>query len=145
MEILQTAAGMSAAITLSGAAAIHLMWARGSTWPAETSDDLANLVGGKTPMPSSAACAAVAVALTGAAGVTALASSGHRSRLAKHSASLAAAASGALLLRGVGGLAIGAAGVGDVSPEFRRWDRRLYSPLCVALGALIAFGRRRAH
>ncbi len=49
----------------------------------------------------------------------------------------------ALLVRGVGGLAVSALGVGQASDQFRQWDLRLYSPLCIALGACVAIGRRR--
>ncbi|MEZ5227567.1 MAG: DUF3995 domain-containing protein [Acidimicrobiales bacterium] len=41
-----------------------------------------------------------------------------------------------LALRGVGGLVVSSFGLGEATEEFRHWDLRLYSPLCVVLAGL---------
>jgi hypothetical protein len=138
-------AGLTAAVGLGLAGLIHGVWARGSTWPAQSQDELADLVVGQRPMPGPAACAAVATALGGAATATATAAlagstGGPVVALAGRTA---AVTGGALLLRGGGGLAVGSLGLGTVTDTFRRWDLRLYSPLCLLLGALTLAGTRR--
>jgi hypothetical protein len=141
METSRVWAGWSAVTILSGASALHALWATGSSWPVETSDQLADRVVGKRPMPGPAACAAVAAALALAAATTAHATSGAPGRLAGRSRSTASLVVAALLLRGVGGVAGEVAGIGDATAEFRRWNRRLYNPLCLALAGLVAAGR----
>ncbi len=106
-------------VALAGASALHGLWATGSAWPTSSPDELADLVVGRRPMPGPAACATVAAALA-----------------------IAAAVSASLLVRGVGGIGADLAGVGDAAPAFRRWNRRLYNPLCVTLAILVAVGRR---
>lgn len=137
------AAGLLGAAGVGAACAVHAAWGVGSTWPVNTSDQLADLVVGKRPMPGASQCAAVATLLGGATLVTAvgaLGGPGPVPALARRASSVAA---GTLLTRGVGGLVAEAVGVGDVAPEFRRWNRRLYSPLCIALGLLVGAGTRR--
>jgi hypothetical protein len=128
---------VATAVALGAAAAVHFAWARGSTWPRESEDELADLVVGKRPMPPPAASAAVAAALTGAAaavlvGVHTKADStiGNAARLATKIASRT------LRTRGIGGLVMARAGMatsGDATEEFRRLDQTFYSPLCLAL------------
>ncbi len=127
---------------LAGASALHALWATGSSWPTTGSDELADLVVGRRPMPGRAACAAVAAALAVAAGATATATGGRPGRLTDHSRTMATVVSASLLVRGVGGMAADLTGMGDATPTFRRWNRRLYSPLCVSLAILVAVGRR---
>ncbi len=91
-------------------------------------------------MPAPAECAAVAVLLAGAAATTAIATFGGTGRIAGASRTLASVAAGGLLLRGIGGVAADATGLGDPAPEFHTWNRRLYNPLCLVLGASIALG-----
>jgi hypothetical protein len=129
-------------VALAGASALHGLWATGSAWPTSSSEELADLVVGRRPMPSPAACATVAAALAIAAGATAIATRGRTGRLTDHSRTIAAAVSASLLVRGVGGIGADLAGVGDTTPAFRRWNRRLYNPLCVTLAILVAVGRR---
>jgi hypothetical protein len=93
-------------------------------------------------MPGPAACVAVAGALAVAAGATARATSGRPGRLTDHSRNMATLVSASLLVRGVGGIAVELAGGGGSTPEFRRWNRRLYNPLCLTLAMLVAVGRR---
>lgn len=144
LPTLATAAGLGAA------AAVHVAWARGSTWPRDTDDELADLVVGKRPMPPRPASATVAVALTGAAGSVLVA--GHTSGtgvIAVNARRLATAVAAGIGLRGVGGLAMAAAGGAtsglDAAEEFRRMDLRFYSPLCVGLALGAARAARRGR
>ena len=141
-EILRIGAGSTAAAALGGASALHALWATGSGWPMTSPDELADLVVGRRPMPSPAACASVAGALAVAAGMTARAACGRPGRLTDRSQAVATIVSGALMARGVGGVVADLAGVVDATPAFRRWNRRLYNPLCLTLAILVAVGRR---
>lgn len=94
-------------------------------------------------MPSTAACATVAAALAVAAGATSVATSGRSGRLAHHSHLIATVASVSLLVRGAGGVVADLTGMVDATPEFQRWNRRLYNPLCVTLAILVAIASRR--
>jgi hypothetical protein len=114
------------AMGLAAASALHLAWAAGSTFPVSSSRELAELVVGTEEMPGPVACAAAAGALAISATSVAM-----RGPWARRIASITAAA---LLLRGAGGLAVGALHLGRATEQFRTWDRRLYSPLCIALG-----------
>jgi hypothetical protein len=78
-------------------------------------------------MPGRVACASVAVAL--AVSATAGAVPGVWPRR------ITSVTAAALLARGVGGLAADFLQLGHPTERFRRWDMRLYSPLCLALGA----------
>ena len=127
---------------LAGASALHARWATGSGWPTSSPDELADLVVGRRPMPGPAACATVAAALAVAAGATACAARGRPGRLTHHSRTMASVVSALLLVRGVGGLAADLAGKVDATPVFRRWNRRLYNPLCVTLAILVTVSRR---
>ncbi len=142
-EILRLGAGSTAVAALASASALHASWATGSTWPATNPDELADLVVGRRPMPGPAACATVAAGLAVAAGATACAARGRPGRLTDRSRTVASVVSTSLLVRGVGGIAVDLTGKGDATPAFRRWNRRLYNPLCVALAILVAVGRRR--
>lgn len=129
---------------LAGASALHALWATGSGWPAASPDELADLVVGRRPMPDPAACTTVAAALAVAAGATARATVGHPGRVTDHSRKMAAIVCSSLLVRGMGGIASDLAGTVDATPAFRRWNRRLYNPLCLTVAFLVAFaGRRR--
>lgn len=120
------------------AAALHVAWGRGSSFPAPDRATLAEAVIGAPPgapgnsgpgVPGPAACYAVAGVLSaGAVGINA------RWPLRRLVALLVVAALGA---RGVAGLA-GVLPQDATSPTFRRWNRRLYSPLCLLLAALAA-------
>ncbi|MGF1667527.1 MAG: DUF3995 domain-containing protein [Acidimicrobiia bacterium] len=140
--MIRLGAGSTAAVGLAAASALHARWATGSSWPRSSHDELADLVVGRRPMPGPAACVAVAGALAVAAGATTQATCGRPGRLTDRSRTMATLVSAALLARGVGGIAAELAGIGDSTPEFRRWNRRLYNPLCVTLGILVAIGRR---
>ncbi|HKJ10749.1 MAG TPA: DUF3995 domain-containing protein [Ornithinimicrobium sp.] len=137
----RAAATAIAAGGLAGAAAVHALWASGSTWPAEDYDDLADLVVGRGPFPSRPVTAVVAGLLTTASVLVVLAGtpSAAQSRIVRAGSTTVAIV---LLVRGVGGLGWEAVGVGQASEAFRFWDRRLYSPLCISLGVCATLGRR---
>ncbi|KDN85735.1 DUF3995 domain-containing protein [Kitasatospora cheerisanensis] len=129
--------------TLAAVGALHLVWAR-SPWPCRDRERFAELVVGVGPeqLPSAGACLGVAGLLGAAAGL--VGSRGgvlppvgpRRLRTAG-----AAAVAGVLLARGLAGPVAFA----RRSPAFVRLDRRLYAPLCLALGtgaaAVAAKGR----
>ncbi len=144
---IQLTTGLTA-VVMGGAAVVHAAWARGSSWPCETDDKLADLVVGKRPMPPPAASAGVAVALGGAAVAVIIAgtsdSNGPIVRLARLG-SLTAART--LRARGLGGLGMAIVGSSTTgaaaAEEFRRNDLRVYSPLCLALSVGAARAARR--
>lgn len=127
---------------LAGASILHALWASGSTWPTSSSGDLADLVVGRRSMPGPAACATVAAALAVAAGATACATVGRCGRTTDHSRTVATVVSASLLMRGAGGIVADLSGMVDATPAFRRWNRRLYNPLCLTLAFLVAVASR---
>lgn len=141
-EIVSLAAGSTAAATLAGASALHALWGTGSSWPLSSQDELADLVVGRRPMPGPAACTAVAAVLAVAAAATAGASYGGLGRFTHHSRRVTAVVSASLLARGAGGIAADLVDKVDATPPFRKWNRRLYNPLCITLALLVAVGRR---
>ncbi len=125
-----------AAIGLGAIAGVHLAWAAGASWPLADRSELADAVVGRAggDFPPPAACVAVAGALTIASSLI----GGHPPvdpRLRRAGARTTVAILG---VRGTLGLA-GRTDIlspGSSSPRFRRLDRRIYSPLCLGLGAL---------
>ncbi len=125
-----------ASASLLAIAGLHVNWARGSSWPLPDQEALADEVVGRPDAdpPSATACLAVAGLLGAASAFVA----GHP----RGSAGLSrlGAAGVVVTLAGRGGL--GMAGRtdllsrGSVSERFRARDRRVYSPLCLALAAL---------
>ena len=128
------------ATTLLGLAGLHVAWGRGSSFPFAGHDDLSEAVIGRRNVPSPGACFAVAGALTIAAALVAdvpgLPRGVQRVGVTGVAAVLATRAG-----LGVSGRTDLAA-PGSVSTRFRRLDRRVYSPLCLALAAG-AFSSRR--
>jgi len=131
---------------LVAAAALHVAWGRGSSFPAPDRATLAEAVIGAPPggaggsagpgVPGALACYGVAGALSTAA--VGLQIRGPIRRLT--------AVAVVAVLGGRG--AIGLAGVmpqDATSATFRRWNRRLYSPLCLLLAALAAPAARRSR
>ena len=122
---------------LAALAALHLVWAAGSSWPARNTAELAAAVSGQavsgqgTDMPSAAATAAVAA---GAAAAGLLASGalgdGGIQRIALRTAATA------MLLRAVlgGGVALAALGLPPAGDTFRRLDNRWYRLFAGVLG-----------
>ena len=128
---------------LMAVAAVHANWARGSSWPLSDRRRLARAVYGSEQMPSATACLAVSTLLTVGAGFVA----GYPRRAPRLGRVGAAGVVAVLALRGV----VGAVGfmpglMSGLMPEqrvcevFARWDRRLYSPLCLLLAGLCAAG-----
>ena len=112
----------------------HLMWSFGLTWPIRDEKLLAQTVVGRQGierMPSRWASFGVSL-LTLAAGILALALADHTSGgLALTLSALPAAA--ILLGRGALGYTTWWSGL-TPEPNFRLSDRRVYSPLCLAIG-----------
>jgi len=126
------AIALASAVDLAAAGLLHVAWGRGSTFPYSTRARLHDAVVGRDAAPSPTACYVVAAALFGAAGVVGRAATGREG--------LFRAGSGAVaLVLGVRG-GFGLAGrtdrlvPGSTSERFRRLDRRVFAPLCLALG-----------
>lgn len=122
--------GCAASTGLASAAALHIAWALGSTWPARDEQELADLVVGdnRGAMPPVAATVGVAGALGVASWAVCRQARGRGGRATR---TIGLVASAALLARGGLGFFVFA----HSTPEFARWNKRLYSPLCLALGA----------
>jgi hypothetical protein len=133
-------AAVLAAAVLLGLAALHLVWATGSPWPARSAAELhALVVGGRPSAAMPPAWASVGVAI-----VLALFAVGG---LAVRGLVLAPApelvrvltwiAAGIVATRGVAGFFEPWLRPGALTEPFTRWNRRLYSPLCLALAAAL--------
>jgi hypothetical protein len=114
-------------------AGLHVSWATGSSWPMEDSSTLAVAVGGSpgAEPQTPGACLAVAGLLATAAAFVA----GHPRTRPGISRAGAAGVVAALATRGAFGLA-GRTDVlvpGATAARFRALDRRVYSPLSLAL------------
>jgi hypothetical protein len=118
-------------LTMLGLAVLHVAWGAGSSVPFGDRDDLADAVVGTAAVPHPAACYTVAGALMAAAALVLGLPAG---RPALRRAGLLAVTT-VLGGRGLLGLAgrTDLASPGSASPRFRRLDRRVYSPLCLAL------------
>ncbi len=123
------------AIALGALSALHALWASGSAWPAPDRTALADAVGGFSQFPGAPACLAVATLL----GVAAVCVAGLPPPLELVGRYGAAGTSLALAARGGAGLA-GAMPQARRSHTFARLDRRVYSPLCLALALAAAAG-----
>jgi uncharacterized protein DUF3995 len=117
--------------TLAAIAAIHIAWGRGSSVPFASREELADAVIGSQAVPSPNACYVVAAALFVASALVGDVPVGPRRlrRLGR------VVVGGTLAVRGFAGLC-GRTDIlspGSTSARFRRLDRQIYSPLCVAL------------
>ena len=121
-------------------AALHVAWGRGSTFPFPDRDGLNDAVIGRRTTPSPAACFAVAGTLTVAAALVADVPRLPRGlqRLGVTGVAAVLAARAALGFAG----RTDVASPGSVSARFRRVDRHVYSPLCLALAAGALSSRR---
>jgi hypothetical protein len=123
--------------TLVAVGGLHAVWSR-SPWPWPDRERFADAVVGVGPdgLPSAAACLGMAGLLGAGAYLV-----GARGAVVPHRgprwlrAAGASGVAGALLLRGVAGPALFGSGRVPRSPRFVQLDRRVYAPLCVALGA----------
>ena len=129
---------LTAAI-LAALAALHVAWGSGSSFPFRNRDDLADAVVGSSTVPRPAACLAVAGALT--AGAVLVAGVGPQPPCIRRP--LLLGVSSTLGLRGLLGWAGKTETIapGSNSERFVQLDRRIYSPLCIALalGSLAAW------
>jgi hypothetical protein len=130
-----------AAAVLLALAALHLVWAAGSPWPARSAAELHALVVGGPPrseMPPPWASVGVAIVLSlfavGALAVRDLVPAPAPDLVRV----LTWVAAGILAARGVGGFFEPLLRPAATSQPFARWNRRLYSPLCVVLAAALA-------
>ncbi len=129
---------------LGVAAAVHAAWARGSSWPAADSEQLADLVVGRRPFPSRRETWGVTVLLGAATAVTATRAGllpfpgGWQARPIRWGSKVVAST---LLIRGVGGFVVSGLGLVESTPRFRRWDLLMYSPLCLVLSAAAVLSR----
>jgi uncharacterized protein DUF3995 len=133
---LPRVAAATAAASLFGLAALHAAWGAGSAWPLPDRDALADAVIGAAQVPAPAACFAVSGALVTAGTLVA-------GWPRDHPAIRRVGVSGVVVVlagRGVIGLAGRTRLVSrsSVSERFTRLDRRIYSPLCLALAGLSA-------
>jgi hypothetical protein len=118
-------------LSLGALSVLHVLWACGSPWPASDRKTLAQAVGGFSEFPGPAACLLVAALL----GVSAAAVAGTSNRSARFSQFASSTTAVVLTLRGAVGLA-GFMPNGKRSLRFATLDRRVYSPLCLALAAM---------
>ena len=122
--------------TLAGIGALHVAW--GLRLPLGGGDPgrLADAVVGSSDLPSPAACFAVAGALGAASAL--LLGVPSRAPLVRDAGRVGVA----LVLAGRGALGLSGrtdlVAPGPTSPTFRRWDRWLYTPLCLTLAAAAA-------
>jgi hypothetical protein len=118
---------------LAAAAALHVAWGRRVSIPGIDGDRMAAAVVGSGDIPSPAACYAVAAALgTGSLLVAGVPSGLPRLRRLGQ-VGMAAALGGRGLIGLLGRTDLVAPG--PVSDRFLVWDRRVYTPLCLALSA----------
>lgn len=116
---------------LAGAAVLHLGWGLRVSIPGVDGDRLADAVVGSRELPAPSACFAVATALGAATALVAGVPArwpGVR-RLGQAGVAIALGGRAAIGLAGRTGLVA----PGPTSERFRRWDRRLYTPLCLVL------------
>ncbi len=133
-------AGGAAVGALGAATALHGIWAIGSTWPSTHHDALADLVVGRRPFPGSGLCWAATGLLASATAVTATHADLLPLRCAGDSPPARRAATvlaGVLAIRGATGLVASGLGLGTATPQYRRWNLALYSPLCLGLAGLV--------
>ena len=132
-----TAIALALTIVVAAIALLHAYWAVGGLWPGRTPEELANIVVGSPHMrgPSSPRLTAVVAAMIAGAAAWPLLLAPLVSQYP--APELAAAGSWALaavfLLRGIAGF-MPAMAPHSAEP-FASYNRKYYSPLCLALGA----------
>jgi Protein of unknown function (DUF3995) len=123
--------GAATSTTLLGIAALHAMWGRGSTFPFADRDRLNDTVVGQAATPSPAACYGVAGLLT-AAGALVAGLPRRESWVRRAGVSTVAIVLGTRAALGFSGRT-DLVSPGSVSPGFKKIDKRVLSPLCLAL------------
>lgn len=123
-------------------ALVHLAWAAGVLWPAKDSAQLAQWVlGGEAgiAMPGRAACMGVALVLGGLAMVWLGAARGEQSApWMRWVTGVSWLGVGVFALRGLGGFFERRFRPSIKSSPYAKMNIMLYSPLCLALAALVA-------
>jgi Protein of unknown function (DUF3995) len=127
---------LTAATGLAAVGALHAVWATGSPWPLPDKRQLTDAVSGRAGYDpaSPAAC----LAMAGLLGTAASLVGGRPRRWPRASRIGSAGVVAVLTVRDLFGLAgrTDLISPGSESERFRRLDRRIYSPLCLTLGAL---------
>jgi hypothetical protein len=142
---LARGASVPTAASLAGLAIVHVVWARGSTWPfTDRAGFVRSIIGSSNPAksPGPGASLSVAALLT----ISTLGVAGRpwatKPKTVLASDLVTLVTTGVLALRGTVGLAGSGAGLLGTTPEFRRNDLRFYAPLCVALALGGTLSRR---
>lgn len=117
--------------TLAGIGALHALWGTGSTFPFADREQLNDKVIGRPATPSPAACYGVAGLLAAAAALVAGVPR-RDSPLRRAGVCTVAVVLGTRATLGFAGRTE-VVSPGSTSEHFREVDRRIYSPLCLAL------------
>jgi hypothetical protein len=127
---------MLTAGVLATIGAVHVAWGRGSTFPFTDRRTLNDTVIGRDATPGAVECYAVAGALVVAAGLVADVPVGRRwvRRLGRCIVAIVLGMRGAVGLAGRTDVLV----PGSTSPTFRRMDRTVFAPLCLALATGVA-------
>lgn len=139
---LPSASRASSATALLAIGALHVAWGAGATWPMATRDELSGAVLGSPGLARGGEAACYSVA--GLLGVSAAMVSGWPRRAERPRRIAVAGISAVLAARGLLGLAgrTDLVSPGSTGQRFRELDRRIYSPLCLALATLSAMSLR---
>jgi hypothetical protein len=133
-----TAIALTLSIVVAAIALLHAYWATGGLWPGSTPADLSNIVVGRPAartMPSPRLTAVVAAMIAGAAAWPLLLSPLASRYIAPELAALGSLGlASVFLLRGLAGFTPWMARRHSAEP-FATYNRKYYSPLCLALGA----------
>jgi uncharacterized protein DUF3995 len=132
---------VTTSLTLAAIGGLHVAWGRGSTFPFSSREELNDKVIGRDTTPSPAACYAVAGLLTAASALVA-GLPAPRSRFRRLGVVVVTAVLGTRAAVGFAGRTDLVA-PGSVSPQFREMDKRILSPLCLALALGAAKSLRR--
>jgi hypothetical protein len=134
--VVRQVSAVTASGVLFGLAGLHAVWGAGSAWPFPGRRELADAVVGTAEVPGPAACFAVSGALAVAGALVA----GWPSRRPLLRRLGVAGAVGVLAGRGALGLSgqTRLVSPASTSETFSRLDRRVYSPLCLALASASA-------
>lgn len=137
LAALRPVAAVTAAALLT-IGVIHAAWAFGSTWPYRDARTLTRSVLGVSDADANFPPPGLTLAVTGAlslTGAAALARTSTNAKVRQSARLLTLPAATVLALRGFGGFAQSLFAPGASTPEFRRNDLRIYSPLCLGLAA----------
>lgn len=132
---------VTTSLTLAAIGGLHVAWGRGSTFPFSSREELNDKVIGRDATPSPAACYAVAGLLTAASALVA-GLPRPRSRIRRLGVVVVTAVLGTRAALGFAGKT-DLVSPGSVSPRFQEMDKRVLSPLCLALAVGAAKSLRR--